>query len=218
MQYKLEALQRELKQIYWIGGSPCSGKSSIAAGLAAIYGLRVYHCDDAYFRHTKIITQQEQPVFYKLTHCTSEELWVQRPVEQQIREEIEIYREEFPLILDELLTLPKPFLAEGAALLPECVAPIVQKNPRKAIWIIPTAKFQRSHYEQRHWVQEVVKDCSVPVQAFNNWMQRDIGFAKLVARQARIKNMRVLTVDGSRTLEENQAFVERYFQLESLAR
>src|SRR5947209_2181552 len=134
MQYKVEALQRELKQVYWIGGSPCSGKSSIAAGLAATYGLRVYHCDDAYLRHTKIITQQEQPVFYKLTHCTSEELWIQRPVEQQIREEIELYREEFPLILDELLTLPKPFLAEGAALLPECIAPLVQLNPRKSIW------------------------------------------------------------------------------------
>jgi 2-phosphoglycerate kinase len=217
MQHKHEALRRELKQIYWIGGSPCSGKSSIAAGLAAAYGLRVYHCDDAYFRHAKIINQQEQPVFYKLTRCTSEELWLKRPVKQQVQEEIELYREEFPLILDELLTLPKPFLAEGAALLPECVAPIVQHNPRKAIWIVPTAKFQRSHYEQRDWARQVVQDCSAPEQAFNNWMQRDASFARYVAREARIQNMRVLTVDGSRTLEENQAFVERYFQLISLA-
>jgi 2-phosphoglycerate kinase len=216
MQYRLEALQRELKQIYWIGGSPCSGKSSIAAGLAGTYGLRVYHCDDAYFRHAKIITQEKQPVFYKLTHSTSEELWIKRPAAQQIREEIELYREEFPLILNELLTLPKPFLAEGSALLPECVTPLVH-DPRRAIWIVPEAKFQRSHYEQRDWAHEVVRDCSDPEQAFNNWMQRDIGFARFVAREARMQNMRVLTVDGSRTLEENLAFVERYFQLATMS-
>jgi hypothetical protein len=212
MQYQLEALQRELRQIYWIGGSPCSGKSSIAAALAASYGLRVYHCDDAYFRHARIINQQRQPVFYKMTHYTSEDLWLKRPIKQQVQEEIELYREEFPLILDELLTLPKPFLAEGTALLPECVAPIVQRNPRKAIWMIPTATFQRSHYAQYDWVQEVVKECSTPEQAFNNWMRRDASFARIVAREARIRNMRVLTVDGTRTLEENLAFVERYFQ------
>ena len=184
MQYKIETLRRELQQLYWIGGSPCSGKSSIAAALAGEYGLRVYHCDDAYFRHEKLITQQRQPVFYKLTHCTSEELWIQRPVAQQIAEEIALYREEFPLILDELLTLPKPFLVEGAALLPECVAPLL-RDSRRALWLIPTSQFQREHYQQRDWALDVVKDCSDSALAFDNWMQRDIGFARQIARDAR---------------------------------
>jgi cytidylate kinase len=36
---------------YRIGGSPCSGKSTIADRLAATYGMQVYRCDDAFFRH-----------------------------------------------------------------------------------------------------------------------------------------------------------------------
>ena len=41
---------------------------------------------------------------------------MQRSVEQQVTEEIALYREEFPLVLDELLHLPqsKPIVVEGA--------------------------------------------------------------------------------------------------------
>jgi hypothetical protein len=35
----------DLCGLYWIGGSPCAGKSSVAATLAARYGLRHVECD-----------------------------------------------------------------------------------------------------------------------------------------------------------------------------
>ena len=50
-----------------------------------------------------------------------------RLVEQQVAEEITLYREEFPLLFDKLLAFAKspPILAEGAALLPACVVPLL---------------------------------------------------------------------------------------------
>lgn len=113
----LEILRQKLNHIYWLGGSPCAGKSSIADSLAQRYGFQIYRCDEAFFRHEKIVTLEHQPVFYRLTHLSDEELWMLRPVEQQVVEEIALYREEFPLILDELLCLPrsKPIVVEGAA-------------------------------------------------------------------------------------------------------
>jgi len=74
-----------------------------------------------------------------------------RPVEQQGVEEMTLYREEFPLILEELLALPRsePHLAEGAALLPACVLPFLLE-PQRAIWIVPTAEFQLHHYGVEH--------------------------------------------------------------------
>jgi hypothetical protein len=213
MQKDIGELQRELSHVYWIGGSPCAGKSSIASTLAETYGITLYRADDAYVRHEKIVTPQSQPVFYRLTHCTSDELWM-RPVELQVVEEIALYREEFPLILEDLLALPKtPILVEGAALLPECVVPLVLET-RRAIWLLPTAEFQWYHYERRGWAKEVVSTCTQPEQAFQNWMQRDIEFARRVQQEARQAGMCVLVVDGTRSLVENTAFVESYLQMD----
>src|SRR5687768_9267393 len=96
----------ELAHVYWIGGSPCSGKSSIAEALAATYNMQLYKADDAYFRHTKGVTPERQPIFYKIAHLSADELWM-RDVEEQVIEELALYREEFPLIVDDLLALPR---------------------------------------------------------------------------------------------------------------
>lgn len=208
-----QVLRDELTHVYWVGGSPCAGKSSLAEILAARYGLYLYQADEAYARHAKIVTQENHPIFYKLTHSSSEEVWM-RPVEQQVEEEILLYREEFPLILEELLAFPKsqPVLAEGAALLPEWVIPLASRR-QQAIWMVPTAEFQLTHYERRAWAKEVVKTCTNPEQAFHNWMQRDMRFAAFIEQEAFQRGMPVLSANGTHSLAENTALVEQYFQL-----
>lgn len=204
----------ELKNVYWIGGSPCSGKSTIAEALVAGLGLVSYNCDDAFYRHGEMITPAKQPVFSRILSYSPEELWM-RPVEQQTAEEIEIYREEFPLIISDLRSLigSCPILAEGAALMPELVLPLLD-DPRQAIWVIPTAEFQQTHYRQRAWAQDVVSACSDPDQAFQNWMERDMRFAEYVRQTAEARGGRVLVVDGAQPVAENITHVQRHFGLE----
>jgi len=199
--------------IYWIGGSPCSGKSAVADALVKKYGFALYRCDEAYYEHCKIITAERQPVFHRLTHLSSEDLWM-RPVAQQVAEEIVLYREEFPLILDDLLAYPHTqlVLVEGAALLPECVYPLLS-HPGRAIWIVPTGEFQMHHYRQRAWAKDVVKACHDPEQAFLNWMQRDIAFAHHVRREAAQRALPLLVVDGQRSLLENIVWAEQHLSL-----
>jgi hypothetical protein len=210
----LETLRRQLAHIYWLGGSPCAGKSSIADSLVQAYGFQLYRYDDAFFRHEKIVTLEQQPIFHRLVHLSSEELWMRRSVEQQLAEEITLYREEFPLFLDELLCLPgsKPILVEGAALLPECVKPLLL-NSQHALWVVPTREFQLYHYSHRMWAKDVVKDCSDPEQAFKNWMERDIGFASFVTQETAKLALDVLVVDGKRTLAENVEISRQHFLL-----
>ncbi len=206
-------LRRALARVYWIGGSPCSGKTSIAGALVERYGLRYYDCDHAFYRHNEIITPEKQPVFYRVMHLSSEALWM-RPVAQQTAEEIAIYREEFPLIVEDLLALPGPgpVLAEGASLLPECVAPLLA-DPRRAIWVVPSAEFQWHHYSRREWAKDHIKDTSDPQQAFQNWMQRDITFARFVRQEAEQRSLRVLVVDGERALAENLRLVDEHLSI-----
>jgi 2-phosphoglycerate kinase len=214
----MDTLQQALANVYWIGGSPCSGKSSIANALAAAYGMQQYECDQAFYRHAKAIRPDQQPTFHAILQLSNDALWM-RPVEQQTAAEIATYREEFPLILEDLLALPRsqPILAEGAALLPELVAPLLI-NIQQAIWIVPAPAFQLQYYSQREWAKDVVKDCSDPQQAYQNWMQRDIRFASFVRQAAEKRGLRTLAVDGQASIAENTDLVESHFQLVSARR
>jgi 2-phosphoglycerate kinase len=199
-----------------MGGSPCSGKSSIAGMLAKKHGLHVYKCDDAFWEHANRADPVARPTFHRLTHMTWEEIWM-RPVAVQIADEFACYREQFGMIVDDLLALPRstPVIAEGAALLPNLVSGLLPDRSR-AVWVIPTEPFQREHYtpEKRPFVNGVLAHCQNPAQAFANWMDRDVGFAKWVAGQAQALDLQVLTVDGKRTVEQNAEIVAQYLGVE----
>jgi len=40
------AAQRSLRHVYWLGGAPCAGKSTVAGILADQFRLAIYHTDD----------------------------------------------------------------------------------------------------------------------------------------------------------------------------
>jgi hypothetical protein len=210
---KAETIQRALAHVYWLGGSPCAGKSSIADILVARYGWQCYRCDEAYERHASIITSERQPIFSRLRSLAGDALWM-RPLAQQIAEEIGLYQEEFPLILKDLLALSgtTPVLVEGNALLPELVAPLLAASQR-ALWMVPVPEFQITYYRRRAWAQEIVAVCTYPEQAFANWMQRDIAFATYISQQVQAQELSLLRVDASHSLEENIERVERHFQV-----
>jgi len=191
-----------LVQIIWIGGSPCAGKSTLAATLARRYGLTHYSCDDALTAHLQRSDAATYPLLHQLAKRSWNEIWT-RPVERQIREELAFYREEFPLILEDLAAFPPdtPIVAEGTALLPELVAPLLQ-GQRQALWIVPTASFQREHYERRPWINDILRQCADPGLAFDNWMRRDIGFADAVEESAGALGLPVIRVDGKEDADE----------------
>ncbi|EFH89758.1 hypothetical protein [Ktedonobacter racemifer] len=207
---EIERLKQALRHVYWLGGSPCAGKSSIADELVTRYGWRLYRCDDAYARHAEEATVTHEPTLYHLSRLAPDALWLERSVEQQIREEFAFYHDEWRLIVRDLEALPRdvPILAEGAALLPGLVAPLLCERSR-AMWMVPTVDFQLTYYRQRAWAREVVRECRDPEQAFENWMQRDSGFARAVIQEARQYHLNVVVVDGTRTLAQNLAYVEQ---------
>jgi hypothetical protein len=206
-------LGERLAHVYWLGGSPCSGKSTAADILAARFGMIFYRCDDRYHDHIEIISPQEQPVFHRLAQAMPDEIWL-RPVEQQIAEEITLYEEEFPLILDDLFALPadRPVIAEGAALMPALLVPLGLRRERMA-WMIPTETFQRIHYGRRVWRHDVLRECSDPTGAWENWMSRDAGFAREVARQAKDLGQCLLVTDGTHSIDDTAAGITAQFGL-----
>jgi hypothetical protein len=203
-----------LSNVYWIGGSPCAGKSTVADALAAFSGLPIYRCDDAYERHRDLIDPEGYPVFYRLSRASCDDLWM-RPVAQQVAESLALYREEFPLILADLVELAGsgPVLAEGAALLPELLDQISVAAYRCA-WIVPTEEFQRAHYTRRPWRHDVLKDCADKETAWQNWMAHDAGFARAIAADAESRRCRLLVVDGTQPVAETVRSVAEWFRFQ----
>lgn len=208
------------ESVLFLGGSPCSGKSSIAASLCQRYGLRYYQCDEYFSAHAAAATVEVQPNLQRISLLRDDALWL-RPVAELLADEIAVYREEFAMIESDVRDLlavagqgPR-VLVEGAALLPDEVFARCGSAVRAA-WLVPSPEFQWLHYSRRDWAKELVSACSDPDAAFAHWMQRDIEFANWIEEQARSLGYACLRVDGSTSLAENGRWVELQLSLASV--
>lgn len=141
--------KQQLVQMLWMGGSPCSGKTSTATNLAEAYGLRVIHMDEAFEAHRQHITQNEHPMLHKWTTNSWNDLWMQ-PIKVLLEEAIKCYREQFALIAETLRSkeVEGQVLIEGTSLLPAIVAPLLPTT-LQGIWMVPTKQFQWEQYRKR---------------------------------------------------------------------
>ncbi|MBN1583686.1 MAG: hypothetical protein JXA89_23470 [Anaerolineae bacterium] len=202
------------EQFLWMGGSPCSGKSSMADLFARQYGLAVYRVDEAMREHRQRVRRETHPNLFKWTHTSWDELWMQ-PGPRLLQEAIGCYREQFDMVMDDLLarSSEEKLLVEGTSLLPDRVAKVMRSRDR-GIWIVPTETFQRVRYRARgEWVKDILQECRDPERAYQNWMDRDVAFGEWVREQASACGLHVLEVSGQRTVKENADVVARHLGL-----
>ena len=200
---------------FWVGGSPCAGKSTIADLLGARHGIPVVHCDDGALPRWRRVRAQASPVLTELTELSDCERWT-RPPAWQAEKELLYYREQFPLLLAELAAVEAPFIVEGADLLPELV--VEQGVPlSRGVWVVASPQFQLEQYARRDWARTLVAPCADPVAAFHGWMERDILFASAVAESALRLGGTVVVVDGSRSVAAVAAEVATHLGLATAA-
>jgi hypothetical protein len=207
------AAGRELRRWYWIGGSPCAGKSSVAAMLATRHGLLHVECDVGAEQRLAKMSGHQLAAYEDLSALgTCRRL--ARPPQWQAERELAFYREQFDFLLAELAALPaeRPAIVEGADLLPDLLQRIGVPMDC-AVWMVPTPDFQLRHYAMREWVPAYLQGCPDPEQAFHNWMRRDVLFAKHVRELAASVGGRVIVVESGESLEEAVGIVERHFRL-----
>jgi adenylate kinase family enzyme len=206
-------LKEIFSQAYILGGSPCSGKSTIAEMLAAQYDLCYYKADDHDPEHMQQAKPEQQPVMFKYARIGWDEIWSQS-VETLLTDELAYYRERFPFVLNDLsqITDDRPLLLEGVAFLPDLIHRY-NVNPKNVIFMVPTFEFQIQHYSQRPWIQSILSECHDPKQAFENWMQRDHLFGLEVIRQAEEHGYHVILVDGSADIQAQFETVGTRFNL-----
>lgn len=201
----------DLKNVYWMGGSPCAGKSTICERLAGEHDLLYYCVDSHYEEHLTRADAVRHPNTVRARTLTWNDAFL-RPVPELLQYEIDYYHELIELIVDDLRKLPddRPVIAEGAALLPELVAQYLA-DTRRGLWVVPTEAFQREHYAKRTWIHGILAETRDPTQAFENWMCRDARFADHVREGCAARGYRAIVVDGRASLEENYRQAEAHF-------
>ena len=114
------------------------------------------------------------------------------------------------LVPDDLARLPleKPVIAEGAALLPKLVAPLLS-DVHQAIWIVPTENLARPSDSGARGSSRSPTNAN-PHTAWESWMARDAAFARHIASQAIDRKMAFIWVDGQRTVGQVREAVEAW--------
>lgn len=186
---------------YYIGGSPCAGKSTAADLLAGRYGLSYFKVDDFLEKYMERGAAEGRPACQRAAQMSAEQTWMRRP-DIQCQEEFQIYEKIFEYILADLDQIDgdNGVITEGAAYVPALMKKLGLPGG-SYLAITPTPDFQVSHYRQRPFVPYVLADCRDKEQAFRNWMDRDILFAQEVRRQCREAGFASILNDGALSIE-----------------
>ena len=205
-------LKGEKVMLYMIGGSPCSGKSTLASLLARKYDLLHIKLDDLVDEMMSQASVNSRPICLLRQDRNPEQIWMRNP-EEMADEEWHFYEEIFPYVKSYLIkNQDKALLVEGAGLLPHLIKSL-EEPAVSYLCLTPTADFQKKHYKQREWVPYVLEGTSNPEQAFENWMQRDILFAQMVRKEAQKLGYPSLMTDGSRSEKETAEKIARLLKL-----
>jgi len=205
-------LKGEKVMLYMIGGSPCSGKSTLASLLARKYDLLHIKLDDLVDEMMSQASVDSRPICLLRQDRNPEQIWMRNP-EEMADEEWRFYEEIFPYVKSYLIkNQDKPLLVEGAGLLPHLVKEL-ECPASSYLCLTPTADFQKKHYRQREWVPYVLEGTTNSEQAFENWMQRDILFAQMVRQEAVRLGYPSLVTDGSQSENQTAEEVARLLKL-----
>jgi uridine kinase len=210
----LEEIKQNLSHVYWIGGSGCAGKTTIADMIADQYGITVYHCDqhwDGEDGHLARAVPDKHPAMCQAREMSAEEFFGLLPHKYAALAS-GIFKEDFGMILHDLLALQKDrVVVEGVSVEPELVYEVA--DPSHIIFLIAFEGFQREHFLERNFAQEWFQNVADPEGLFENFIQSNALMAKDVYQQANDLNLKSIIVGSESSIAQNLQAVKEHFSL-----
>lgn len=206
----MQAKQRDLPQVFWIGGAPDSGKSTTAKIIAERRRCPIYHYDRRDQAHLERLALTE-PYYRDFLDASLDERWVFITPEELFHRWLQTSIDRFPLVIDDLLATPgdNAIIAEGFGLLPQQLAPLLAQ-PFHAIWLVPTEAFKQASMINRG-KPSFSAQVSNAEKAKQNILQRDRLIANYIRNEAKNCNLTLFEVGDSSSINEVIDTVERIF-------
>lgn len=140
-----------LGHIRWIGGTACSGKTTLANMLVQKYHLQLYSRDDHQEDYLKRATPNTHPALYTAwQNRTSWETWYRQSPQTLFELSRREDYEAFDFVLEDLGEMPSvpAILVEGIGLYPELLRTV--SPPEHVILLVADAALARKTWEDRY--------------------------------------------------------------------
>jgi hypothetical protein len=201
----------DLRHVYWIGGSPGAGKSTVARRLADRFGLHLYPTDDVMRDHA---ARSREPYIEQFKAMDMDERWLTRSPEVMLETFPWFRGEAFHLVVEDLLSVPPGtrVVAEGFRLLPHLVAPLLA-DPRQAVWLLPTHAFAEAAHQARGSTWTIPNLTSDPARTRANLIARDAMFTARLTGETRRLRLPCLPLDVPTSEDDVYEQVTRMFGL-----
>lgn len=103
MIFQDNVVKEYLKNVYFVTGTPCGGKTTISRALAKKYGLVVYDVDEQFPKHQEISNSTEQPAMNKTFRDADE--FFGRTIEEYAQWLLDNTREQLDFVIMDLIRI-----------------------------------------------------------------------------------------------------------------
>jgi 2-phosphoglycerate kinase len=201
-----------LSHVIWIGGPTDSGKTTLATYIAKMKGYQYYSSDQTGGEHLRKLAQTNtKHKKYIESVLDVDERWTGYTAEEIAEQSMEIARERFQFVIEDLIELPNhtPIIAEGLSFTPEIIYPVMTSE-YQGIWLMPTQEImEKSFRKKASFLKSRMGDQAETT--INHLLQVSIYLMDVIKSQAEQCGCKVYEIGEKKTIEENAANVWAHF-------
>ena len=206
-------LEHHLKDVYWIGGSACSGKTTMSKIISEKYDFTLYNSDEKMLEHKKIASFWEQPAMKR--HFVDWEWYFNRPVDEYTKWLNDATKEQMSMIIVDLLKIlkDKAVIVEGV-FSADMIKNIVDYN--NAIFLYAKKHLIRKDYfnrDDKKDILSVINNLSDPDESLNNVLNTVITGSQQSLERTKNSNMKYLIRNDKSSIEKTLKCIENHFNL-----
>lgn len=206
-------LKHHLKNVYFLSGTACGGKTTMSRIIAEKHGFILYKDNIYYDEHKSIATPEEQPNLTK--SFPSWEYYFNRPVPEYSQWLSDCCSEELEMILVDLLKLPidKKIIVD-LHMTPEAAKQITDYN-RVAFLVTEPALVIKDYYDREHHreILDCIRSLPDPEKALRNVNDLHVYGTEKTLKSVYKSGLFYIKRDENSTIEKTLSLLEKHFNL-----
>lgn len=206
-------LKHHLKNVYFVGGTACGGKTTMAQKIAEKYGMIYYNADETMIEHFKIASEAEQPEMSRKFASAVD--YFCRPIDEYTQWILDINKEALDMIIVDLIKLSgeKPVIAEGH-FDARWIKEITCYN--RMVFLYAEEDLLRKDYysrEDKKPMLDAINRMDNPEEVIKHTLDLSVNLTNHQVEVAKDNKVKWFVRDNDSTVEKTMEAIEKHFNL-----